>query len=335
MKWMPWAASALAHPSLLPIALATFVSVAGPGGVAEIGRNMPSGSIVAVAPQNPAVLANEPSPALLVRVVHEQMSSSVGPVIDVLPPTAEEEVIAPSNEVSHTDEASIASDDSGQTVPTAEPVEQSPDSRSPPAVSNPTEQPADDPADNGAGGGDGDAGGAVDQPVDDDPPSSPPNDEGGAGEEPSDGGGGEQPSDEPGEGDTTGDPGEGTCDVPGNGRDKHDIEPGHDKNDDGVDDRCQPDERDSEEPDPECDVPGNEHDKHPVEPGHDKDGDGVDDRCQAGEGDNSSPADGVCDPTQQNGHGNDPAGETCDEKDDGKGSPGGDNVGSNGRKDDG
>ena len=39
MKWVPWAANALAHPSLLPIALATFVSVAGPGGIAEFGRN--------------------------------------------------------------------------------------------------------------------------------------------------------------------------------------------------------------------------------------------------------------------------------------------------------
>jgi len=335
MKWVPWAANALAHPSLLPIALATFVSVAGPGGIAEFGRNMPSGAIVAVAPENPLVLANEPSPALLVRAVHEQTPDSVGPAVDAeAPPPAEtDEVIAPSHEVSGTNEAPIASDDHGQTVATAEPVVAPTDIGQPPAGANTPEQPADDPADNG-GGGDGNTGNDVDQPVDNDPPSSPPDDNGGAGEEPPDGDSGEQPSDGAGEGDTTGDPGEGTCDVPGNGHDKHDVEPGHDKNNDGIDDRCQPDEGDNEDlVDGECDVPGNGHDKHSVEPGHDKDGDGVDDRCQPGEGDSSGPAEGGCDPTQENGHANDRAGDNC-ENDDGNGSTGGGNEGNNGKKDD-
>ena len=246
MKWVPWAANALAHPSLLPIALATFVSVAGPGGIAEFGRNMPSGAIVAVAPENPLVLANEPSPALLVRAVHEQTPASVGPVVDAgAPPPAEtDKVIAPSNEVSGTNETPIASDDHGQTVATAEPVVAPTAIGQPPAGANTPEQPADDPADNG-GGGDGNTGDDVDQPVDNDPPSSPPDDNGGAGEAPSDGDSGEQPSDGASEGDTTRDPGEGTCDVPGNGHDKHDVEPGHDKNNDGIDDRCQPDEGDN------------------------------------------------------------------------------------------
>src|SRR5438445_12585222 len=107
MKWVPWAANALAHPSLLPIALATFVSVAGPGGIAEFGRNMPSGAIVAVAPENPLVLANEPSPALLVRPVHKQTPASVGPVVDAeAPPPAEtDEVIAPPHEGAGTNRA--------------------------------------------------------------------------------------------------------------------------------------------------------------------------------------------------------------------------------------
>src|SRR3989442_514469 len=183
MKWVPWAAKALAHPSLLPIALATFVSVAGPGGIAEFGRNMPSGAIVAVAPENPLVLANEPSPALLVRAVHEQTAASVGPVVDAeAPPPAEtDEVIAPSNEVSGTNETPIASDDDGQTVATAEPVVAPTDIGQPPARANTPEQPADDPADNG-GGGDGNTGDDVDQPVDNDPPSSPPNATAGTGD---------------------------------------------------------------------------------------------------------------------------------------------------------
>src|SRR5438034_3692516 len=90
MKWVPWAANALAHPSLLPIALATFVSVAGPGGIAEFGRNMPSGAIVAVAPENPLVLANEPSPALLVRAVHEQTPAPLAPGDLACPPLPEQ-----------------------------------------------------------------------------------------------------------------------------------------------------------------------------------------------------------------------------------------------------
>jgi hypothetical protein len=87
------------------------------------------------------------------------------------------------------------------------------------------------------------------------------------------------------------------CDVPGNGHDNHDVEPGHDKNNDGVDDRCQQDE--VEEPpvdngggdipdsteETDCNVPGNGHDKHDVEPGHDKNDDGIEDRCQEGEAD--------------------------------------------------
>src|SRR5947208_211316 len=173
MKWVPWAAKALAHPSLLPIALATFVSVAGPGGIAEFGRSVPTGSIVAVAPETPLVLANEPRPAPLVRVAHEQTPASVGPVIAAeRTPLETEEVIAPSHELTGTDEASMPSDDHGQTAPNSTPVEVPTDSGEPPAGANTPEQPADDPADNGAGGGDGQTGDDVDQPVDNDPPSS-------------------------------------------------------------------------------------------------------------------------------------------------------------------
>ena len=338
MKWVPWAAKALAHPSLLPIALATFVSVAGPGGVAEFGRNMPPGSIVAVAPENAVVLANEPPPVPLVRVVHEQTPAPVGPIINSeAPPVEIEEAITPSNEVTGTDEALVASEDYTHTIPTAEPVEPPPDSGEPPAGANTREQPADDPADNGAGGGDGNTGGEVDQPVDNDPPSSPPND-GGSGEEPSDGDSGEQPSDRGSEGDATGDPGEGTCDVPGNGHEKHDVEPGHDKNNDGIDDRCQQTEGDNGSPvEGECDVPGNGHDEHPVEPGHDKDGDGVDDRCQTDGGNDSDLSDGTCDEEPSNGDGHEADPGDCHENDGGgrNGSVGGGSEGNNGRKDEG
>jgi hypothetical protein len=41
MKWLALGMKMLAHPSLLPIALATFVSVAGPGGIAEFGGKCP------------------------------------------------------------------------------------------------------------------------------------------------------------------------------------------------------------------------------------------------------------------------------------------------------
>src|SRR5439155_22421224 len=117
MKWVPWAANALAHPSLLPIALATFVSVAGPGGIAEFGRNMPPGAIVAVAPENPLVLANEPPPVPLVRVVHEQTPAAVGPISNSeAPPVEIEEAITPSNEVTGTAEALVASQGHPHTV---------------------------------------------------------------------------------------------------------------------------------------------------------------------------------------------------------------------------
>src|SRR2546428_727342 len=222
MKWVPWAAKALAHPSLLPIALATFVSVAGPGGIAEFGRSVPTGSIVAVAPETPLVLANEPRPAPLGRVAHEQTPASVGPVIAAeRTPLATEEVIDPSHELTGTDEVSMPSDDHGQTAPNSITVEV------------PTE--------------DGDEGTVADE-----------------------------------------------CEVQGNGHDKHDVEPGHDKNNDGIDDRCEPDEGGDEgTADDQCDVPGNGHDDHPVEPGHDKDGDGIDNRCQQNDdGENNDAHDG-------------------------------------------
>jgi len=287
MKWVPWGVKMLGHPSLLPIVLAMFVTVAGPGGVAELGHNMPADPIVAVAPNTPSAPADEHTDVLLVRVVHETGLASVGPVgeAETSKPAETEELVATAlADPSGTDQGPAGIQDHQQITPGAEPDQRPPDAGDPPDVSNPPDQPADDPADN-TGGGAGDAGDDADHPADDDAPSdSPPQDEGGAGEEPPDGNRGDN---------GTGNAGGDACDVPGNGHDKHDVEPGHDKNNDGIDDRCEPDQGGDEgTADDQCDVPGNGH-NHPVEPGHDKDGDGTDNRCQQnGDGENNDGHDG-------------------------------------------
>src|SRR6266542_2620787 len=262
MKWLALGAKVLAHPSLLPIVLATFVSVAGPGGIAEFGRNMPTGPIVAVAPDSQPTLLSEQPDALLVRVVHEQIAP-VGPVVEAETPqpAGTEGVVAATG----SDEASAGTEGDQQIAPAGEPDQQPPEIGDPAADPNTPEQPATDPGDNGTGGGAGDPRDDGDQPADDDGSVSPPQDDGNSGEEPPDG-------DSSGNG--TDDTGEGACDIPGNGHEKHDVEPGHDKNDDGIDDRWQRDERDDEGTVGACDVPGNGHEKHDVEPGHDKNNDG-------------------------------------------------------------
>jgi hypothetical protein len=65
------------------------------------------------------------------------------------------------------------------------------------------------------------------------------------------------------------------CDPPGNGPDPHSgVPPGHDQNNDGIDDRCQ---EDGEEGDQDgCHSNGNGNGNGN---GHDQDGDGVDDHC--------------------------------------------------------
>jgi hypothetical protein len=334
MKWLPRGAKVLAHPSLLPIALATFVSVAGPGGIAEFGSNMPTGTIVAVAPESPPALVSEQPDALLVRVVLEQ-TAPVGPVVEAETPqtSGTEELVATAGDASATDERVAGTEGDPQIAPALEPDQQSPDSGDPPADSNTPEQPEDNP--NNTGGGAGDAGDDGDQPADDGGSVTPPQDDGNAGEEPRDGDSGGNGTDDTSEGacDIPGnghekqdlEPGhdknndgiddrcqqdegddegavDGECDVPGNGHDEHDVGPGHDKNDDGIDDRCQRDEGDDEGTVGACDVPGNGHEKHDAEPGHDKNNDGVDDRCQEGEGDTTGPTDGACDEAQGNGH---------------------------------
>src|SRR6266498_3014316 len=147
MKWLTLGAKAFAHPSLLPIALATFVSVAGPGGIAEFGRNVPTGPIVAVAPENLPVLANDPPP-VLVRLVHEQVPVWVSPVVDAeAPPPAEpNDAIGTSRDVLGAGEAPLATAGDQDITPSVEPDQSHIDGGEPPADSYPPEQPADGPA---------------------------------------------------------------------------------------------------------------------------------------------------------------------------------------------
>src|SRR5438093_11671227 len=148
MKWLALGMKMLAHPSLLPIALATFVSVAGPGGIAEFGGNMPTGQIVAVAPQSPPVLSSEDPVALLVRVVHEQPPAPVGRVVEAkTPPSAEpDDAIGTSGDVSGAGEAPPATAADQDITPAVEPNQPPIEGGGAPADSNAPQQPADDPA---------------------------------------------------------------------------------------------------------------------------------------------------------------------------------------------
>src|SRR5438132_12789562 len=291
MKWLTLGVKMLAHPSLLPIAVATFVTMAGPGGVAEFGRTITPGPIVAAAPESPRIPVSEHPAALLVRVVHEPGPAPVAPVVEAETPqpTRTEEVASEAVNLSANDQASADNQHDPQISPAAEVNQQ------PPAIGGPLVGPdtpqhaADDRADNGGGGGAGDAGNDGDQPADEDDGSvTPPPNNGGAGEEPSGGNGGDTTGD-------SGDTGEDASDVPGNGQDKHPVEPGHDKNNDGVDDRCQQNGGDDEGiADNGCDVSSDGQDNHPVEPGHDRNKDGVDDRSQQGGGDDQGTVGDEC-----------------------------------------
>jgi hypothetical protein len=298
MKLFAVGVKILAQPALLPVALATFVSLAGPGGIAEISHNVTAVPTVVVTTDSPTFVASVHSGALLIQV--EERPSSIAPVFETEPPSAPptEEVVSTVSQAPGAGGGEAITQDTGPSAPAPEPV----DGGEPTTDSNTPSQPAATPNDSP----DGDTPAS---PVTD--PQAPP-DGNPEPENPADDGDkvGDQPPADDG-GDDVGDPtNEGPCDVPGNGHDKHEVEPGHDKNNDGIDDRCQQDDGaeppvvetpaveppvveppvDNSEGDvaddsnePECDVPGNGHDKHEVEPGHDKNNDGVDDRCQEDE----------------------------------------------------
>ena len=64
------------HPSLVPVVVATFVSVFGPGGFAEIGRDGTAVPTVAVVPDSPSVVTDE-RPALVVSAIHAETPAAV------------------------------------------------------------------------------------------------------------------------------------------------------------------------------------------------------------------------------------------------------------------
>ena len=201
MKWLG-VLKVLAHPSLLPLTISTFISIAGPGGVAEISRHAPAIANVPTL-EAPIVVAPPSEPVILVlRRVPPQAPVTFQTCRSRLPSTLNSRPPRPHRILRRPDPAST--DESADAVPevtTASPTD---------ASSEPTPPPVDDPSnggdDTGNGGGN-----------DNGEPS-------GDGEENPDGSGGDEP----------------VCDPPGTGPGPHGgVPPGHDQNGDGIDDRCQ------------------------------------------------------------------------------------------------
>jgi hypothetical protein len=231
VKWL-WVSvfKVLVHPALLPISLATFISVAGPGGFAEIGHHVNAVPTVTVTPDNPPAI---PNPPLFVSVVHESTPLAAAPLTEPEAPSVFEiadespsaaaEAPATLNEVTET-----APQINESPAPDVPPVQDDEPITLPTLPEAPVVTPADDgPSDDETG----DAGDDGDPPGDDNPdPGTPPEDDEGTGEE------------DPGDGEV--DNGDDVqCDPPGTGPEPHDgVPPGHDQNGDGIDDRCQDDE---------------------------------------------------------------------------------------------
>jgi hypothetical protein len=241
VKWL-WGSGfkMLAHPSLLPIALATFISVAGPGGFAEIGRHVSAVPTVTVTPESPPIVPN--TSAVLVRQVNDELPAVAEPPVEHIVATeleiSDEPQFGPPAEAPVTHEVALAPTEVPEptiqpvgtdtpTVPDVEPV----------VVPGTPEEPAGSPSDETPSeDGTGDAGDNDELPDGDGGPESPPDE----GEDP---GEGEPGEDDPGDG---GD--EVQCDPPGNGPHPHDgVPPGHDQNGDGIDDRCQDTESDGQD----------------------------------------------------------------------------------------
>jgi hypothetical protein len=223
MKWLG-VLKFFAHPSLLPLAVSTFVSIAGPGGVAEISRHAPvvasvptiDAPHVAAAPSEPLVLVLRPvSPQ-----IPPDATSPEAPTAAILVTQAPDDGLPPVTETSPVPDSGgePAILDAGPVAVDATAVPENPTPRSdvesaPPASQGPDDFNGDDtevPGRDDSGGPDG---------------------------------GDEQDGDSSGD-DSSGDDSSGdqqpVCDPPGNGPDPHDgVPPGHDQNDDGIDDRCQ------------------------------------------------------------------------------------------------
>ena len=327
MKWLGMI-KVVGHPSLLPLAISTFISIAGPGGVAEIGLRAPSVANLPTTFDAPLVVAPPSEPLVLVlRPVPHQPGNNVAPVElaatflhaetpgDQTEPVTEISIV--SDQFTSPDnpqpEPVVPADEAGVTEPVAPPIDEGDD---------PAQPPVDEPS--------GDTG------------NDPGNDEGDPGDGTDDDSIGDDGSD--------GDSDEPVCDPPGTGPEPHEgVPPGHDQDGDGIDDRCQDGTGDDgtgagddgtssgddgtgtgddgtgtgddgtgtgddgtgtgddgtgtgdDADEPVCDPPGNGPDPHGgVPPGHDKNEDGIDDRCQEGV-DEGEPD--VC-PPADNGTGN-------------------------------
>jgi hypothetical protein len=317
MKWLGMI-KVVGHPSLLPLAISTFISIAGPGGVAEISRHAPAVATLPTTFDAPLVVAPPSEPLVLVlRPVPHQPGNNVAPVepaATFLHAETPGEQTEPVTEISIVSdqftspdnpqpEPVVPADEAGVTEPVAPPIDEGED---------PAQPPVHEPS--------GDAG------------NDPGNDEGDTGGGTGDDGIGDDGSD--------GDSDEPVCDPPGTGPAPHEgVPPGHDQNGDGIDDRCQDGAGDDGSGDgsdgdgtgetgddgtgtdddgtgtgddadePVCDPPGRGPDPHDgVPPGHDKNEDGIDDRCQEGveegEPDVCPPADNGTGNGNANGNGN-------------------------------
>jgi hypothetical protein len=242
VKWL-WVSvfKMLVHPAMLPVTLATFVSVAGPGGFAEIGRQVAAVPTVTVTPDSSPAITNPP--AFLVRVVHEETPAVAAPAIDPdLPSELEitDESLGLAAEAPDTpDEGFMTSEVPPSTTPPDEPDTSPEDDNGPVVVPSTPQEPADTPPDaDTVDDGADDVGDDGDPPNDDDT-GNPPADDDDVGE------------DDPGDGDVgdgADDTDEADCDPPGNGPDPHEgVPPGHDQNGDGIDDRCQATEEDAQD----------------------------------------------------------------------------------------
>lgn len=329
MKWLG-VLKFFAHPSLLPLAISTFISIAGPGGVAEISRHAP---VVATVPtiDAPHVVAAPSEPLILVlRPVSPQTppdtTSPAAPTAPVLNTQSSHDLRTLASET-----PPVSDGDGQPEVPDAAPV---------PVAS--TEVPEDPPTNSG----DESVPPVPEEP--DDPIGDDTEVPGGDDSSAPDG-------NDDQDGDSSGDD-QPVCDPPGNGPDPHDgVPPGHDQNDDGIDDRCQDATDDdtsddgsdnddtgnagddapndgsdngddagnddgadddglgdgddasddgsdgddvsgddgAENDEPACDPPGNGPAPHgDVPPGHDKNEDGIDDRCQEGGSETDGESDG-------------------------------------------
>jgi len=239
-----------AHPSVLPLAISTFISIAGPGGVAEISLHAPVVANLPTTFDAPLVVAPPSEPMVLVlhRVpAHTPSDVPDQPIAPLLDPQLPGDQSEPATQTSPVTPEALETQ-----IPEPAPAA-SPDH----AEGAVPEVPAAPPTDTG------------------DEPAPPPADEpdGDAGDETGNDEGadtGEPDGDGDGNDDGAGDD-EPVCDPPGTGPEPHDgVPPGHDKNDDGTDDRCQEDGEESDQD--SCHSNGNSNGNGN---GHDQDGDGV------------------------------------------------------------